>query len=332
MPYGSALPEIKAVGADNATVMILPAFTFPGLSKIYVTSEDRMANSEYVIHVQTEESKLISAELSADNLNIVEDDIIDLNIKGQLENGEIIDLIDVKPIYHFDNNIIKIDGTKLYAFDEGQAQITATIAYKDVIVKTPELTLNIAKNPAEKNIESMDEIFVVANQGEALNLPKTVVAHYNTGLPRDVIVKWDDIDPARNEKMDEFTVSGSVEGTEIKAHAKIVVKGPIAVEHITMAILQNQTPELPEKLTVFYSDGSEEQVEVTWEDFSYNKVEDVGEFDVIGNVKDIDLKATAHIRVTDEIGVEQNIARAKNGYDYPKAEASFTNSDLGSND
>ena len=29
LPYGSALPEIKAVGADNATVMILPAFTFP---------------------------------------------------------------------------------------------------------------------------------------------------------------------------------------------------------------------------------------------------------------------------------------------------------------
>ena len=135
LPYGSALPEIKAVGADNATVMILPAFTFPSMSKIYVTSEDGMVSSEYVIHVQTEESKLISAELSAENLNIVEDDIIDLKIKGQLENGEIIDLIDVKPIYHFDNNIIKIDGTKLYAFDEGQVKITATIAYKDVTVK-----------------------------------------------------------------------------------------------------------------------------------------------------------------------------------------------------
>ena len=101
LPYDSALPEIMAAGADNATVMILPAFTFPGMSKIYVTSEDGMVRSEYVIHVQTEESKLISAELSADNLNIVEDDIIDLNIKGQLENGEIIDLIDVKPIYRF---------------------------------------------------------------------------------------------------------------------------------------------------------------------------------------------------------------------------------------
>ena len=43
----------------------------------------------------------------------------------------------------------------------------------------------------------------------------------------------------------------------------------------------------------------------------------------------LNLKRLAIFRVTDEIGVEQNIARAKNGYDYPKAEAQ---SDPGSND
>ena len=44
------------------------------------------------------------------------------------------------------------------------------------------------------------------------------------------------------------------------------------------------------------------------------------------------MTAKAGIRITNEIGGEQNISRAKNGYDYPKVKASFTNGEAASND
>ena len=73
--------------------MILPAFTFPSSLKVTLHQEDTWFVPIMSIHVRTEESKLIwAAELSADNLNIVEDDIIDLNIKGQVEIWRVINL------------------------------------------------------------------------------------------------------------------------------------------------------------------------------------------------------------------------------------------------
>ncbi|MFZ7946200.1 Ig-like domain-containing protein [Neobacillus sp. 19] len=332
LPYGSDLPKIEAEAADNATVTILPAFTYPGTAKLFVTSEDGKVTSEYSIQVSMEEPKLVAAKLSVNQTKIVEDDIIDLKVEGTLESGKVIDLTDSEPTYEFDNQNIKIEGNKLYALETGQVKVKALVNYKDVTVTTPEMTISIAKNPAPKYIERLDPVKVTVEKGESPKLPATVVAHYNRGIPRDVKVKWDRINPSLYQKLGEFTVSGSVEGTDIKAQATVVVKGAVAIENITMAVLPKQTPELPAKVTVYYSDGTEELAAVKWEEIPADELESVGEFKVKGSVKGVKLKATATIRVTDEVGGEQNISRAKNGYEYPKAEASFTNNGPGSSD
>lgn len=332
LPFGSELPTITAVGADNAAVTVLPAFAFPGMVKIYVTSEDGETSAEYLIRLKTEEPKLVAAEVVAERTAIMEDDMIPLQVLGELESGERVDVTDAQLTYHFDETIIKIDDHKLYALKEGIAKVTATIIFEGVTVTTPELTFTIAKNPIEKVIESLEPSRAITDKGIEPSLPTTVVAHYNRGIPQEIPVKWEDVDSERYQKLGEFTVFGSVEGTTIKAEAKVSVKGALAVENVTMAVLKGKKLDLPKEVTVYFSDATEQQTAVTWEDIPTEKLEAIGIIELEGSVKGTELKAKAKIRVTDEIGGEQNISRAKNGYEYPKAEASFTNRDTTSND
>ena len=332
LAYGSAPPKVTAVGTDNASVTILPALNSPGISKIYVTSEDGLTSAEYIIRMQTDEPKLLSAEIVAESTDIMEDDVVDLKVMGKLESGEVIELTSAEPTYEFDNKIIKIEKHKLYALKEGKAKVKSTITFEGVTVTTPEIAFTIVKNPTEKYIESLVPISVNTDKGVEPLLPKTVKAHYNRGIAEDVPVVWDDIGANRYKELGEFTVTGKVEGTTIRAEAKIIVKGALAVERVTMAVLKGKTPELPKEVTVYFSDGTEQMTAVNWGDIPLENIETIGVFELEGSLKGTNMKAKAKIRVTDEVGGEQNISRAKNGYEYPKAEASFTNREPTSND
>ena len=59
----------------------------------------------------------------------------------------------------------------------------------------------------------------------------------------------------RNKELDKFTTTGSVEGTDRGATAEVPVRrAAVAVEHITLAVLQNQLPKLPRELTVYFNE------------------------------------------------------------------------------
>ena len=195
-----------------------------------------------------------------------------------------------------------------------------------------EYSIHIQMEAEAKAIERLEPITVVVDKGVAPVLPETVVAHYNDASFAAVKVTWEAIDPSLYGKYGEFTVLGSVAGTDIKANAKIIVKGALAVENITRAVLRKQMPDLPQKLTVYFNDGTEEQKVVSWANIPSERLDTVGMFDLIGTVEGVELKAKATIRVTDEAGKEKNISVAKNGYEYPKAEASFTNNEATSKD
>lgn len=99
-----------------------------------------------------------------------------------------------------------------------------------------------------------------------------------------------------------------------------------------MAGLKGKQPELPQEITVYFNDETEVQVAVEWAEISKAKLNKIGVFELQATLRDYDLKTAVTIRVTNELGGEQNISRAKNGYEYPKAEASFTNRDATSDD
>ncbi|MDQ8734516.1 glycoside hydrolase family 2 TIM barrel-domain containing protein [Paenibacillus sp. LHD-38] len=280
----------------------------------------------------SERNRLVSAKLLVDYTNLVEDDILDLELTGMLESGEVIELSGFEPAYTMDRNIITIKNNKLYALNEGQVTVTATVMYEGVAVTTSELSLNILKNTVERHIVSIEPVTLIVDKGAEPKLPATVTANYNIGIPAGRSVTWEKVDQILHDKLGEFIVMGAVEETTIKAMARVFVKGAIAVETISMAVLKHRLPKLPQALTVYYNDGTEEEKAVRWGNIHAESMSRATEFDVEGLIAGIEIKAIAHIRVTDEIGLVHNISRSKNGYDYPKAEASFTNREPGSKD
>ncbi|MED5017656.1 Ig-like domain-containing protein [Paenibacillus chibensis] len=325
LPYGSSIPAIEAAGSDHAAVTVVPAISLPGTAKIYVTSEDGLTNAQYVIQLQTAAAKVVSAHIEASKTELTEDDIIDLKVTGLLENGKKTDLTGQGPVYAYDKNVIKIENNKLYALREGQAKVTAEVTYNGEKLTTREAVFNIAANTSEKVITRLETVTVTTDKDVAPVLPETVVAQFAAGLPKPVAVVWEPVPPALYGKLGSFEVSGSVAGTDMKAKAKVTVKGAIAVENVSLAVLRKQTPSLPQTLTVYFSDGTEERKPVAWPEIPSGSLDQAGSFELEGTVEGTTLKAKTGIRVTLTAGDEQNIALAKNGYDHPKAEASFTN-------
>ncbi|HHV99428.1 MAG TPA: hypothetical protein GXX36_07620 [Clostridiaceae bacterium] len=72
-------------------------------------------------------------------------------------------------------------------------------------------------------IVSIDEVNVTTKAGTAPVLPAEVTARYSDGSSKNVAVVWDEIDPAQYAKAGTFTVEGTVEGTDIKAIARVRV-------------------------------------------------------------------------------------------------------------
>lgn len=332
LPFGSALPQIEYETRDHATAALLAPLALPNNARIVVMSEDRQITNEYLLNIRTAEPALVVAELVVDKTNLTEDDQIKINVVGILEDGESIDLTKVAKIdYHY-NDLVQIDQHLLSAYDAGNVLVRADVTYRDVTLSTPEIHFSIAPNPVEKQVESIDPITIVIDKGEAPQLPEKVLAHYNTGLPRELNVTWDEVNPIQLESVGAIIIRGEVSDSNIKAETKLIIRDIIAVQQINRVVLENQTPELPKMVTVFYSDGSEENHPVAWATANSDQIDRVGEFSINGSLETLNLTTQAQIRVTSQVGNEQNVGRAKNGYNYPQAKASYTNSETNTKD
>lgn len=83
-------------------------------------------------------------------------------------------------------------------------------------------------NPKEKiekgKIQSINETLVVTNIKEIPQMPNTVLVVHESALFTNEKVKWDKINPKALEKPGIIEISGTVEGTKIKARAKITIR------------------------------------------------------------------------------------------------------------
>lgn len=325
MPYGNETPEISAIANNGAIVTVLPLFCLAHLIKVHVISEDGQAEAEYMIQLKIAEPQLTVAELSIAETKVTEDDVIDLKVIGYLENGESVDLTNKTPVYTYDDQLLEIDDNKLSALEQGSTMIRASVALDGVTVTTADLAIEITKNPVEKSIESIDEVILTVDKGQQLILPELVTVNYDIGLPRRRAVNWDAVNQEQYSEIGTFEIEGNVANTELKAKAKITVRDAVRANEPVITILPQQVPELPETVTVYFSDHSKEHHVVNWNGFPLEKTKAVGQFELAGSLEEYELVVHALIKVTDQIGRELNISRAKNGYDYPKAEASYTN-------
>lgn len=328
LPYDTSKPEITAYSKDNARIVVVPTATESGIYKIMVTSESGLVNTVYNLSVNIETAPIKSAEISIDSDNITEDQTYDISLIALDELNKNISKKDCNVEYVISNNrVAYIDDDKLYALSEGNTKITAKVTYMNKTVTSNTLDINVAKADYDKVIIGFDTVKVVTDVGTEPVLPDTVQAKYNRGLPNAVNVVWDDIDEEQYSKYGKFIVSGTVEGTDIKPKAEIEVVGVIAVENISVGTIIYEKPELPENVTVYYSNGAQDEKKVKWEEISKDMYSKTGEFSLKGEVDGVNTKANVSVRVTDKYIRGLDLSARKNGYHYPEITASNTYSD-----
>lgn len=75
----------------------------------------------------------------------------------------------------------------------------------------------------EKSIVSVERLDIATEVGQKPQLPPTVMVVYDDGTSSEANVTWEAIDESKYSAIGEFTVTGTVEGTTLKAYAKVKV-------------------------------------------------------------------------------------------------------------
>lgn len=328
IPYGSEIPEVSATAKDNASIFVVPALTTNGVAKVLVTAEDGITKKVYSIRFKEEAAKLDNVEISLSKGNIIEDDIVDINVNAKLQDNSTVEMsnLDIKYYATSENNgEAKIEGNKLTAYTAGDISLYADVTYKGVTKSSNTLTFTISENTADKTAIAYEKVIVETEKGVKPELPAKVKATFDIGLPRDVEVTWDEIDEAKYNDYGVFEVKGTVEGQELKATAKVVVKGISALGNLALVTNVGVEPSLPDTVKAYYTDGTVKDLAVAWQEYNRELLLQEGVFEVTGVVDGVDIIAKANIRVSSEVVKGDNIARARNGYDLPMAIASYTN-------
>lgn len=328
IPYGSEIPEVSATAKDNASIFVVPALTTNGVAKVLVTAEDGITKKVYSIRFKEEAAKLDNVEISLSKENIIEDDIVDINVNAKLQDDSTVEMsnLDIKYYATSENNgEVKIEGNKLTAYTAGDISLYADVTYKGVTKSSNTLKFTISENTADKTAIAYEKVIVETEKGVKPELPAKVKATFDIGLPRDVEVTWDEIDEAKYNDYGVFEVKGTVEGQELKATAKVVVKGISALGNLALVTNVGVEPSLPDTVKAYYTDGTVKDLAVAWQEYNKELLLQEGVFEVTGVVDGVDIIAKANIRVSSEVVKGDNIARARNGYDLPMAIASYTN-------
>ncbi|MEN8077753.1 Ig-like domain-containing protein [Clostridioides difficile] len=328
IPYGSEIPEVSATAKDNASVFVVPALTTNGVAKVLVTAEDGITKKVYSIRFKEEEAKLDNVVISLSKENITEDDVVDINVDAKLQDNSAVAMsnLDIKYYATSENNgEVKIEGNKLTAYTAGDINLYADVTYKGITKSSNKLNFTISENTANKTAIAYEKVIVETEKGVKPELPTKVKATFDIGLPRDVEVTWDEIDESKYNEYGVFEVKGTVEGQELKATAKVVVKGISALGNLALVTNVGVEPSLPDTVKAYYTDGTVKDLSVVWEAYNKELLLQEGVFEVNGSVDGVNIIAKANIRVSSDVVKGDNIARARNGYDLPMAIASYTN-------
>lgn len=332
--FKAEIPEVTATAAGNATVFVRQAISNNGTAVVTVTSEDGRTKKEYTIQFVRQDAALDMVSIVQDDLDrVTEDDVITLSAVGTLQDETEITSANAVTTYEVSDGSghAEIQNGKLYAYDAGDVEITASMSYRGKIVKSEPISVSIAENPEEKWVESFEAVTVRTSPGTEPELPDTVMVNFNTGLPRSVDVEWDEIPADAYAQMNTFTVNGTADvdkivdvDKDIQPTATVLVVSVIATQHVSMAVPEGYAPDLPAQVTVFFSDGSSGELPVKWKDANEAIVDDVTTYHGTVSYSGETFDVTATVRVG-EASESPNYVIVRNGYDLPIGLASYTN-------
>ena len=328
LPFGAEVPEITAKAADNGTVFVLPAISANDAASIQVTSENGLVSTTYVVQFVEDAAAIESAEVWLDAEELHEDDIVSLHIRAFLQGGTLADEDELGVVYRIlpeSTAQAEIKNGQLYAYGEGELLLEADVTYQNKTVTTPILSCKVGPSEFQKTVLSYAKVEVTTAPGQAPVLPAAVRATFDVGLPKDVAVVWDNIDPAQYAECGTFVVSGTVENQQLRPTATVYVVDYIAAENQSVATALGVPPVLPDQVSVFKNDGTSVYSAVTWDEYNPQLLKEVQTFDISGTTELGNLPVSISVRVTDDCITSENYAQTRSGFELSKAMASYTN-------
>lgn len=197
----------------------------------------------------------------------------------------------------------------------------ATMIVRGILDYSGNVTKTFTINEVPLTAVSYESVAVTTYVGVAPTLPGKVKAKMDIGPDKELNVTWDAIDSSQYAAAGTFTVSGTVEGQNLKPTATVTVLGAVAVEGTSTATVTGETPALPTTLTVYFNDGTTDEFPVTWnlEGVSF---ETAGEIVQVTGTVDLGsgktMKASASVRVAEGTATD-NIALKQSGSTLPLA-------------
>ena len=164
--------------------------------------------------------------------------------------------------------------------------------------KTYQTHLQVAENTSLGKAVSVRLLRLYTDKGIYPQFPSSVLVDYESGGAKRVKVVWEEIPKEALESFHEFTVSGQLEGLDLKALAQICVQGIYAIEPERVWTLVKEAPHLPERVKLVLSDGRRDTAKVTWDELDPQIYAQVGEYVLTGQVASCELPATVTIHVT----------------------------------
>ncbi|MCJ8010311.1 endo-alpha-N-acetylgalactosaminidase family protein [Paenibacillus sp. KQZ6P-2] len=145
---------------------------------------------------------------------------------------------------------------------------------------------------------------VYTTAGTAPMMPATAKMVTSNGTVINVPVTWDQIAEDRYKNVGSFNVTGTVEGTNVKAQAIVIVTNPgaaiIEIPEVKVSTVIGKVPVLPSMLEVTLSDQTKRSVSVAWDRISDEQISKEGQFTVNGTIEGTDKKAVAEITVKED--------------------------------
>lgn len=323
LEYDAKIPEVTAKAADGATCFVIPPLTADGTAMILVTAEDGEHKDSYSIQFSRKAPVLTEVMIENDFSQVKEDDVIDLPVIGIRQDQSEVSASKASVVYTVTDGTghAEIRGGKFYAYTKGTVTVIAKMTYEGNTCESDPVEITIRESDEEKEIVSFEEIQIKTAVGVKPVLPDWITANYNTGLPKKVPVTWENVSDASVATIGVFSVNGTVEGSSIQPSVRIEVVGILALENLSMAVADGYPTLLPEKITVYYSDGTTSSAAVVWE--KTEETDAVTKYS--GTVEGTNQKAELSVRTAQETEQSENFVKKYNGWGLPDGLASYTN-------
>lgn len=326
--------ELKALAKDGVGIeYINPSKDNKYMGKVIVTSQDGTNRKTYSVKIRVMDPKLESVKLTLSSNSGKQDSEITYSVEGILQDGSTAQSGYVKYEWFMTPaKGIKVSENVLQLYEVGVYDLKVVATYFGQTLESNTITVNVEKNEAVKTITKVLDTTVSTSLNKKPELPSTVEVEFDQGFNRDLKVTWNEINKEDYAKYGMFEVLGTVEGTDIKAKASVIVEGIVSVEKFSTATPLNKMPKLPETAKAYKSDNSVDSYVIHWDELDVESLQSEGNFTLEGTLEGTNTQTSITIRVSADTKDGENIAKMWTGSDLPAGIASYTNDGSDSSD